>query len=134
MGFLGCSGISWTTCKQSAPCSRQITTSTPHRSITLFLTPNKQCQSTKGSSSGKQPPNQFAYVHLCLSSVTYHKKVSTLGVQLWNNHLPVGVDWVHRINLQKSKVKLNGYSSSQSNLTYGNSHAIWDHTVLPAIW
>ena len=27
-----------------------------------------------------------------------------------------------------------GYSSSQSNLPhrYGNSHAIWDHTVLPA--
>jgi len=31
---LGCSGISWTICKQSAPCSRQKTTSTP---ITQFL-------------------------------------------------------------------------------------------------
>ena len=30
---LGCSGISWTICKQCAPCSRQITTSTPHHSI-----------------------------------------------------------------------------------------------------
>jgi len=29
---LGCSGISWTICKQSAPCSRQITTPTPHHS------------------------------------------------------------------------------------------------------
>ena len=29
-GFLGGSGISWTTCKQSAPRSRQITTPTPH--------------------------------------------------------------------------------------------------------
>ena len=30
--------------------------------------------------------------------------------------------------------KVYGYSSSQSNLPhrYGNSHAIWDHTVLPA--
>ena len=27
-GVLGCSGISWTICKQSAPCSRQITTPT----------------------------------------------------------------------------------------------------------
>ena len=29
---LGCSGISWTICKQSAPRSRQITTSTSHHS------------------------------------------------------------------------------------------------------
>ena len=46
------SGISWTTCKQSAPRSRQITTLTPHHSIftgrVLFLTPNQQCQSTEG--------------------------------------------------------------------------------------
>ena len=38
----GCSGISWTICRQSAPCSRQITTPTPHhscdlhKSVTLF--------------------------------------------------------------------------------------------------
>ena len=32
-GVLGCSGISWTICKQSAPHSRQITTPTPHHSI-----------------------------------------------------------------------------------------------------
>ena len=31
-----------------------------------------------------------------------------------------------------SSSKVYGYSSSQSNLShrYGNSHAIWDHTVL----
>ena len=29
-GVLGCSGISWTICKQSAPRSRQITTPTPY--------------------------------------------------------------------------------------------------------
>ena len=41
-GVSGCSGISWTTCKQSAPRSRQITTPTPHTIFTgrmLFLTP-----------------------------------------------------------------------------------------------
>jgi len=42
---LGCNGISWIIYKQSAPCSRQITTSTPHHSIfiwqMLFLTPNQ---------------------------------------------------------------------------------------------
>jgi len=32
-GVLGCSDISWTICKQSAPCARQITTSTPHHSV-----------------------------------------------------------------------------------------------------
>ena len=51
-GVLGCSGISWTICKQSSPRSRQITTPTPHHSIftgrMLFLTPNQQCQSTEG--------------------------------------------------------------------------------------
>ena len=46
-GVLGCSGISWTICKQSAPRSRQITTPTPHHSIftgsmhTIFLMPNQ---------------------------------------------------------------------------------------------
>jgi len=53
MGFWDGSGISWTTCKQSALCSRQITTPTPHHSIftgrMLFLTPNQQCQSTEGN-------------------------------------------------------------------------------------
>jgi len=44
-GVWGCSGISWTICKQSAPRSRQITTPTPHD----FLTPNQQCQSTEGT-------------------------------------------------------------------------------------
>jgi len=33
VGVLRCSGISWTTCKQSAPHSRQITIPTPHCSI-----------------------------------------------------------------------------------------------------
>jgi len=32
-GVLGCSGISWTICKQSTPCWRQITTPTPYHSI-----------------------------------------------------------------------------------------------------
>ena len=50
-GVLGCSGISWTTCKQSAPGSRQRTTPTPHHSIftgrMLFLMPNRVKTGTK---------------------------------------------------------------------------------------
>ena len=57
-GVLGCSGISWTTSKQSAPCTRRITTLTPHHSIFTgrmpFLTPNQQCQSTEGTASAKK--------------------------------------------------------------------------------
>ena len=45
-GILGCSGISWTICKQSAPRSRQTSTPTPHHSIftgwMLFLATNQQ--------------------------------------------------------------------------------------------
>jgi len=52
MAFWDGSGICWTICKQSAPHSRQITTSTTHRSIftgwMLFLMANQQCQSTEG--------------------------------------------------------------------------------------
>jgi len=51
-GVLERGGISWTRCKQSAPCFSQITTPTPHHSIftdrMLFLTPNQLCQSTEG--------------------------------------------------------------------------------------
>ena len=53
VGFWDGSGVSWTICKQSAPCFRQITTPAPHHSIftgrMLFLTPSQQCQSTEGS-------------------------------------------------------------------------------------
>jgi len=51
-GFQDGSGISWTTCKQSAPHSRQTNTPTPHHSGFFtgrmpFLLPNQQCQSTE---------------------------------------------------------------------------------------
>jgi len=51
MGVLGCSGISCTICKQSAPRSRQITTPTRHHTVftgqMFFLMPNRPCQSTE---------------------------------------------------------------------------------------
>jgi len=48
MGFLGCNGISWTICKQSAQRSRHLIT----RFFTfrvLFVVASQQCQSTEGS-------------------------------------------------------------------------------------
>ena len=57
MGFWECSGISWTTHKQSAPCSRQTTTTTPHRSIftgwMLFLTIKNNVKALKVRNSKK---------------------------------------------------------------------------------
>jgi len=54
-GVWGYSGISGTICKQSAPHSRQITTSTPHHSIFTgrmrFFMPNQQCQALKAELS-----------------------------------------------------------------------------------
>ena len=57
-GVLGCSGISWTICKQSAPRSRQTTTPAPQRAVftgrVLFLTPYQpsEChQSPEGNSA-----------------------------------------------------------------------------------
>ena len=51
---LVCNSVTiWAMCKQSAPRSRQISTSTPHHSIfigrVLFLTPNQQRQNTEGT-------------------------------------------------------------------------------------
>jgi len=47
-----------------------------------------------------------------------------------------GCEWVNvssgtdlKVKSKKSKVE---YSSSQTPHRYGNSRAIWDHTVLPA--
>jgi len=54
MGLWADSGISWTICKQSAPCSREITDHTNTSSLPfftgwmLFLMLNQQCKSTEG--------------------------------------------------------------------------------------
>ena len=57
-GVLGCSGISWTTCKQSVPCSRQITM--PNL-ITQFIQagcsywhPTKSVKALKANSGGNK--------------------------------------------------------------------------------
>jgi len=90
---LGSSGISWTICKQYAPRSRHIIMPTPHHSIftrwMLFLTPNQQYQSTKGSQRHKTAneimqqikvkTNWSAIVYYCndISVNTAHIKVKS---------------------------------------------------------
>ena len=76
MGFWDGNGISWTICKQSAPHSRQITTSTPYQSIftgrTLFLTPNQQRQSTEGI--------DYYYYNYChCISLDRHNRLTAIG-------------------------------------------------------
>ena len=65
-GFWDGSGISWTICKQSASCSRQISTPAPHHFLTgrmLFLTPNLQCRITEGQACyAQQQKNIYAQV------------------------------------------------------------------------
>ena len=68
--FLGCSGISWTACKQSAPSSRQITTLTLHHSFfsgrMLFLTPNQLKLEVKVSEYEKTGSRRQAATQGCL--------------------------------------------------------------------
>jgi len=82
MTFADGSGISWTICKQPAPRSRQITTSTPHQSIStgwmLLLMPNQQCQSTEGMLFCKQNTGINGTGFLWVECSSWHpsKKVS----------------------------------------------------------
>jgi len=48
-GVLGCSDISWAICRQSAPCSRQITTPTPHHLIFTGCCPTNSVNALKAS-------------------------------------------------------------------------------------
>ena len=77
-GVMGCSGISWTICKQSAPHSKQITTPTVQHVITqfftgwmLFLMPNQQCRSTEGNHSSYYFIQEFhTRLHTLQSAIT----------------------------------------------------------------
>ena len=50
-GVLGCSGMSWTICKQSAPCSIQITTPTPY--LSHSFTDMLSCWQIAGNKIGR---------------------------------------------------------------------------------
>ena len=75
-GVLGCSGISLTICKQSAPRSRQTPSSLNFTGRMLFQTPNQQCQGTEGP---------YAYL-IIINTLLYtinmqqHKPINPLAV------------------------------------------------------
>ena len=76
------SKIRWAICK-SAPCSRQISTPAPHRSVFTgrmpFLPPNQQRQSTEGTnnptykSAKYSNPNAMQMLRQTVSAKTLHK-------------------------------------------------------------
>jgi len=90
-GFVDAVAISWTTCKQSSPHFRQITT-TPHHSIfkgrMLFLMPNQQCSKLPIK---KQPRwllvITYANVDWFSNSFT-DRFLSKLSVYLWQKLTP----------------------------------------------
>jgi len=93
-GFLGCSGMSWTICKQSAPCSIQITTPTPY--LSHSFTDMLSCWKIAGNKIGRiqlylqlQNSGVFAWSGFCsfysvcnpwlLRWVTKYQKVQWFG-------------------------------------------------------
>ena len=67
MVVLGCRGISWTICKQSAPHSRQITTPTPHHSIFYRLDALPDAQTTVSKHRRQQIVQ--AHNHIIISKI-----------------------------------------------------------------
>jgi len=88
--FPGQPGISSTICKQSAPRSREITTPAPHHSIftgrMLFLTPNRQCQSTECSSLSH-----------CISCATRQRRILRSPHESCDDSHTSVVPWVEKI-------------------------------------
>jgi len=87
---LGCSGISWAICKQSAPRCRQITTPTPHHSVftgrMLFPTPSQQFRALKAQTKHLSPrPKLWFGDSSDLETVTSLNRCSFSG------HVSVGV-------------------------------------------
>jgi len=87
-GVLGWNGISinWTICKQSAPCSRLLTTPTPHHSIftgwMLFPTSDQQCQRKEGNTLNLQNSQQLSINNYRLVQHFYHFHISEHDGQL----------------------------------------------------
>ena len=69
MGFRDGSGISWTICKQSAPCSRQITTATPYHWI--FYRPDALAQPTVSKHGRQVITSASRWLFCMLTSLLY---------------------------------------------------------------
>ena len=93
------SGISWAICK-SAPCSRQITTPTPHHPIFTgqmpFLPPNQQRQSTEGTKPLFTTNRQLFIEHIIGHCVSCHTKCSVHIISsCTQTQLEGGLQWLH---------------------------------------
>jgi len=86
VGFCDGSGISRTICKQSAPCSRQIGTSTPNHSIftdqILFLTPNHHWRQRMCTERENRIAIQHADSHITTAMCHMSTKTDTSFMQM----------------------------------------------------
>ena len=82
-GVLGCTGISWTIGKQSTPCSRQITTPTPHNSI--FYRPDAlpDAQPTVSSTEGNST-HQITFLFNSTSKEQFYKLICLVALLQYN--------------------------------------------------
>jgi len=87
-GVLGCSGISWTICNQSAPRCRQITTPTPHHSVILLvlMITRGHCNLTFGRALDLLKSNVLAWI---CCRILCSKILSTTFIACSNNLIPL---------------------------------------------
>jgi len=126
------SGISWATCKQSAPRSRQITTPAPHHSIftgrTVFLAPNQQCQGTFKSRESSIFVRSVCSKLLLNSRARLHAAVAALS-----SPQPSLVRYVRIVLLDIKGEIRNVSQSSHQQCTTDDHHTISCICVLPAL-
>ena len=98
MGFWDGSGISWTISKQSAPRSRQITTTTPHQSIftgqMLFLFPTNSVKALKANFTMTWLTNHHSHgrqISPIISTLTWWAAVTGLGQHWWLRQLTMAL-------------------------------------------
>jgi len=80
---VGCSGVSWTICKQSAPCCRQITTPTPHYSILQAACPSRRPTNSINALKTQSKPKTSRYSN---GSDKTHRRRTTRSIVFASRH------------------------------------------------
>jgi len=111
-------------------CSRVTRASSALGVLTDMRYTNPRTHSLQGHGTDRRTDAQIAALRNASvmggsRPCTTRRKIVDVDLNLQKKHEPCTV---------YSSSIVYGYSSSQSNLPhrYGNSHAVWDHTVLPA--
>jgi len=124
MGFWDGSGISWTICKQSAPRTRHITTSTPHHSI--FYRPDALPDAQPTVS--KHIKSTYKFVNTWVNPTVLKTTSRTILLHLFNG-LFSRTTWVSRY--QKGKTSLNLHEATEDGVL-GSIGISWSICKQPA--